>query len=334
MLGPNVRRVFYVLAFLPICAVLFAFACSGTTTSDVIPPITGIVVRAETLTLGRGCGRAPGQVFKYAAVAYGYNGSDFPAPAQAEKLAHDNPEKFSPVTAAIYDCFTDGTFVQLPPQPTPNGILTYRLELYVFDATAYDRTSNEIVAVVNGIANKNEEGDPKKLALTFPTWTTTCVGTQQQDVQVLANCDPIVFGNGGIATGGDAGVKPAPAAIELATQQFALADGGAIACDEDGGVPEAGPTDAGDAEAAAPIAPSTTFTTVRVVPSTPGAVGPSVDVTCPATYHFEPPQQAAAFSLDVTLLGGNGARVGHTTCAASAEPGRTSSAACQPVAAP
>src|SRR3954471_2972887 len=98
MLVTTMRRVFYVLAFLPICAVLFGLACSGTTSSDVIPPITGIVVRAETLTTGRGCVRAPGQVFKYAAVAYGYNDGDVPSPAQAERLAHDNPERFHPVT--------------------------------------------------------------------------------------------------------------------------------------------------------------------------------------------------------------------------------------------
>jgi len=85
-------------------AVAFVVACSGSGSTAGIPPITGIVVRAETLTAGRGCGTGPTQLFKYAAVVYGSTGGD----------PNDEGTYRAPVTAGVYDCFADGTFVELP----------------------------------------------------------------------------------------------------------------------------------------------------------------------------------------------------------------------------
>ena len=38
--------------------------CGSSGSADTLPPITGIVVRAETLTAGHGCGTSAQQVFK------------------------------------------------------------------------------------------------------------------------------------------------------------------------------------------------------------------------------------------------------------------------------
>jgi hypothetical protein len=347
----SLRRFLLALLLAPLFAAIFALACGGTSTSNTIPPITGIVVRAETLTTGRGCGQGPGQVFKYAAAVYGLKDPT----GDAGRGPYLDPDQFSlPVTAAIFDCFTDGTFVQLPPQPNANGSFTYRVEVFVFDSAALAAAQaatpslNQIVGEIApafldaGLVGAAMMGRDQ-LRATLPTWTTTCYATQQQDVQVLAVCDPLSFGKAGLVSVPDAGTPPA--AIELGTQGFALPDGGIVACDDgDGGiaVPEAGPPDdagdagdAGDAEAGPPPPTvASTFRTVTVVPSTGGATLQAATVACPSVYHLEPPQQVGSFTLDVTLRAADGTAVGHTTCAAAAEPGRTSSAACQPVTPP
>jgi hypothetical protein len=338
------------LFFAPFFAAIFAFACGGTTSDAVIPPITGIVIPAETLTRGRGCGQAPGQVLKYAAVVFGQSDRNFPPKGGPREDVNGYD---LPVTAGIFDCYTDATFVQLPAMPDPLNptadSFIYRLEVYVYDATTYAAAAQgnpgtgipPLLETIRAIATTYAIADPmdrdsaraavRALRASPVTWTTTCVGGQQQDVQVLALCDPLSFGSAGIVSV-DGGTSAA--SITLATDQFALADGGVVACGDgavpEGGAPQVDAGDAGDAEASAPAAVASTYSTVTIVPSTGGVALPSTDVACPTTYVLQPDQQSAAFSLDVTLKAADGSRVGHTTCTASAEPGRTSSAACNP----
>src|SRR6185436_3995006 len=84
-------------------------ACAGAGSTSGITTITGIVVRAETLTTGHGCGDKAEQLFKYGIVVFGKNPGD---------------DRFEvPIAGNVYDCFTDGTFVRLP---YVNGSNDYR----------------------------------------------------------------------------------------------------------------------------------------------------------------------------------------------------------------
>ena len=63
-------------------------------------PTTGVLVRAEQLTRGRGCGSAASNVYKYAVVVFGY----------ASGPAGDRASYTFPLVGNIYDCFADGEF--------------------------------------------------------------------------------------------------------------------------------------------------------------------------------------------------------------------------------
>jgi len=299
-------------------------ACSGAS-STAVPPTTGILIRAETLTSGLGCGRDPTQLFKYAVVVFGYAGTGD---------ANDRTSYTTAVTSNVFDCYTDGAFISLQPQA---GSSTFRLEVYAYNEPAYTAARAQIDAAGTNTTVLRDS---------TPTWTTECTATQQENVQALASCDVLKPGLSGL--GGEA----RPAQITLATTRFDLPDGRVATCatappEEDAGAdasddagtdhtPDAG-ADAGDAavEAAAPVdagAPIT-FTKVRVRPrvgATPA--GPEIDVTCPAPYTAEVDGQPRRYELDVALLDAAGTLVdpgAQTVCTVTSQPGTTSSAVCR-----
>lgn len=293
------------------CALVAMFvACSGSGSSTGIPPITGIVIRAETLTTGRGCGRGENQLFKYAAIVYGY--TEGPIDVKGSYR--------TPVTAGVYDCFADGTFVELP---QTGGSFTFRLEVFAYSESAF-------VAARATIEAAGTNGDA--LRATSPTWTTTCTATQLRDVQALAVCEPLVSG-------------VAPASIILRTGAFSRADGLVSVCGRattDGGVDAGDAGDAGDAAADASEAGAdggdggdagtsagTTFLTVRAKARANGAeVVPQTDIACPDTFVIANATVGAAYEIDVTLLDGVGATVGSTKCTAQAASGTETAATC------
>ncbi len=294
-----------------IALVAIVVACSGSSSTSGIPPITGIVVRAETLTTGRGCGPGPTQLFKYAAVVYSFN---------------TDTKKFDQVvTGGLYDCFADGTFVELKPVD-PAGGFTFELEVFGFTQAAYAAQKPVIDAAGS---------DAVKLRAASPTWTTTCTATQQQDVQSLAVCAPLVE------------VNPPEAQIVLATGAFPRADGGTATCGRtsgDAGV-DAGAdadTDAGedagddageDAGADGGTAgPSLSFLSVRVRASLGGAeVVPQTELPCPEAFVLRNAVPSGSYTLAVELLDGSGTAVGTTTCTAVATAGVQTAATCAPV---
>ena len=147
-------------------------ACSGTSATTGVPPVTGVVVRAETVTAGLGCGRGDGEVFKYAAVVLG----------RGPGGAFDQP-----VAAGVYDCFANAAFVELP---LVGGSNEYEVQVYAFNERAYLASQASIDA--------STAGDPAGAAASIatlraasPTWTTTCSATQIEDVQALAVCAPV-----------------------------------------------------------------------------------------------------------------------------------------------
>ena len=93
---------FAAVALALIGALVVCGACGSSATTTVLLPITGITVRAESLTTELGCGPGDSQIFKYAVVVFGRDPNAF--------------NTFDVYIASnVYDCFSDGQFVDLPP---------------------------------------------------------------------------------------------------------------------------------------------------------------------------------------------------------------------------
>lgn len=306
-------------------------ACSSSSSSTVAPT-TGILIRAETLTSGRGCGRSPTQLFKYAVVVYGLRsdlvGSDATGLEQ-ERSSYDRP-----ITSNVFDCFADGTFISL--DATGNNT-TYRLEVFAFNESAYTLNSANIDR-----SNRLAADHAAALRSSAPTWTTVCMGTQQENVQALASCDPLAAGLGGLVGGGNLG----PTRITLATDTFNVAGrvascgAGSTDAGSDADVTDAASdassdagevTDGGETDAAAPL-PPITFAQVRVRPRVRSELaGPTEIVACPTPYAVDVTANPATYQLDVELLDSAGNLVApgaQTVCSASSQPGLSISAVC------
>ena len=256
-------------------------ACSGTSSTETITPVTGIVVRAESVTAGKGCGRSATQVFKYAVLV--------------GKLDTTSPESFKPenrITENVFDCFADGTFVELTADA--DGYGQYAVLVYAFNEAAW-RAAGGDAAVLSAA------GDPNTFVTkTNRTWSTKCDATQQLLVESVARCNPL-------------STSKAASSVALALATFA-SPSGPLTCDKDytkviyrfstnGGAPTA--TSETPCSAGTPVAP----VTVQISPA-----------VAPATYEFE-----------VAPLRADGSVLGQTTCKATTSPGVGSSAECAPL---
>ena len=178
-------------------------ACGSSSATAILVPITGVTVRAESITTGLGCGRGSSQIFKYAVVVYGPN-----------PMALGTFD--TPLASNVYDCFSDGLFANLP---ATAGSTDYALSVYAYNAQAYEAaTDAKIRAALAGASSTT-------LAATSPTFTTTCSATEIPDVQALAVCQPLVAGAGGV------GGPVTPATVNLGAASFATGDGGTATCD-------------------------------------------------------------------------------------------------------
>lgn len=163
--SPRPRLLHAALAVVALASV----ACETGTTTDELA-ITGVVVRAEPLTRGTGCGTSPGEVYKYAAVA---------TRAGTEAV----------VDAGLYDCFADAAFINLPADN--NG--AYLFDIYVF---AFDRGQADAQAGAVGVAlARGDTGVPAGALSGFRAMTvlgkTQCSVTQTLTVQSVASCEPL-----------------------------------------------------------------------------------------------------------------------------------------------
>jgi hypothetical protein len=300
-----------------------AIACSGSSSTTALTT-TGIVIRAETLTVGRGCGKDPANLFKYAVYVWGYGGAG----------SLDDEKSFTQLqTSNLFDCFTDGAFIELK---AVNGSTKYRLDVFAYNAPAFGLAKNTV---------ENAGDNPSLLETTNPTWTTTCTATQQRDVEALAVCRPLTTGLGGL------GKAHPPTSIRLQTGQFRLGDGRVATCAAglgDAGAPDAGdsgapsdagPQDAGDAgdagdaavaEAGSPqpvdagvdAGPPISYSVVRVRYRLGNLVSPAVEVTCPNEYAALVPNEPARYSVDVGFTNSSGAELGQATCTVDTLPGQ------------
>jgi hypothetical protein len=274
---------------LAISALALALGCGSSAATTVLVPITGITVRAESLTANLGCGTANAQIFKYAVVVLGKNPNGLGA--------------FDTYIASnVYDCFSDGQFVNLP---ASGGVTDYALQIYAYSAPSYQAAGGD-AAVRAAVLN------PGALPATNPTYSTTCTATEIGDVQALAVCKPLAVG----AAGAGAVATGAPASVTVGAGKFLHGDGGTASCDGE-------------------------YATVRYR-ATPmgGTAGPITDVRCshlttngvePVTITISPAVAPTTYGIEIALLRVDGSVFGQTTCAAQTSPGLSSSAVCQSV---
>ena len=260
-----------------------AGACSGTGTSDTVAPITGVVVRAETLTVGRGCGRSATQIFKYAAVVLGKN----PSSGAFDTFLAGN----------VYDCFSDGQFVELPPS---GGSFEYTIAIYAYNETAYRAATDAKV--------RTAAASPSALPATNPTYSTTCKALQIELVQSLAVCQALAVGAPGT------GATPAAASVVLPTTTFATADGGTVTCENE--------------FVSVRFRSMVGGTTSEVTESRCVTLTPNLQ---PFTIVISPAVAPASYVIELALLRGDGTVVGQTTCGAETSPGVPSPAVCKPI---
>lgn len=276
---------------------LISAACGSAGASDTLPPITGVIVRAESLTTGRGCGRGPEQVFKYAAVLLG-------------KSSATTFDRF--IAGNVYDCFADGLFVDLP---ASGGSFDYKVQIYAYNEAAFTSAGAASLA-----AKAQTVTD---LKTTNPTFTTTCNAVQIDLVQTLAVCKPLSLGTGGIDT---TPVPTATAQVVLSTESFAGPDGGVLRCDADYAVVRSRYSVVIGGKRGALSQPVDTRCGVFDDKGNAGFATITIpSASAPAQYDFD-------IAL-VTGVGGAGTTSvrGETTCTAGTSPGLTSSAVCKPV---
>jgi hypothetical protein len=149
-------------------------ACTTDTDAGAITPITGIAIRADSLEAGFGCGTAPSQIYKYAAVV------SYAGPMCSEAGS-------ATLFTGLFDCFADGVFPNLPACST--GSQAFQLQVYAYNQASYatadtnGELESEVVSNPGAFAN---------LVASTATWTTTCEATQQANVEILAVCAPLV----------------------------------------------------------------------------------------------------------------------------------------------
>lgn len=150
------------LCLLAACSVMAVAACSGTTdTSSTVSPVTEVIVRADALLLGHGCGTSDSQVFKYTVTIF--DAGNVPSGSGA------------------YGCFADATFANLT--GSASAAYTFTLRIQAFNQVTY--AAHE-AAITDAVARKDADALDA-----LATWKTACSATQQPNVQVLAVCDPL-----------------------------------------------------------------------------------------------------------------------------------------------
>jgi hypothetical protein len=193
--------------------------CSSSTSTTIQVPVTGLVVSSASLTAGHGCGKGPGQVYKYLVVAA------YPLEPTVPAGPTTGPGQASVLTS----CYTDAILSALPADPhADSGATQYDFVLYVY---AYDYDTFQKLPpdldCAPGTAGRSCAGDSLANVtvdggiepLYAPTWTTTCHATEQSGIPVVATCAPLQAS------------MLAPTEVTVPTQAFTVAnDGGILTC--------------------------------------------------------------------------------------------------------
>jgi hypothetical protein len=169
-------------------------ACTSDTTTLPYTPITGIIIRAQNLVSGVGCGTGDGQVYRYVAtLTYALSS------AQSDACA-------GYALTNVFDCFADGAFENLP---NGCGTATYQIDIYAYTAAGYASTNLPgNIGCTAGAVNGQCGLIPAQLSASqkaAATWTSQCVGTQMSGSPVEASCTVLAMTSAGNdASAGDA----------------------------------------------------------------------------------------------------------------------------------
>jgi hypothetical protein len=174
---------------------VIAYGCTGSTTG--ITPITGIVVRADTLIQGHGCGTedaGPSDIYEYVAIV-----------SEIDEASADQVY----IAGGAFRCYADATFVNLCASSTGSYVYGVAIVAYTQsewtalggDPTPTNPTANTAINALNRASYCTADAgnqSPIVVDPNYPTpsvpkgaYTTTCTATQQSDIEVLAVCAPL-----------------------------------------------------------------------------------------------------------------------------------------------
>ncbi len=284
----------------PFLLLLLPAGCPSTATTATYTPITGIVVSASSLVAGVGCGTAPDQVYKYAAVLYYASDAGVP----------NDP---NPVASGVFDCFADGVFSNLPSSDA--GDLDFAVDVYAWSQASFPsdlQCPSSPQSPCPGDVGGNVTNDEATA-----TWKTTCTGYQQSGTPVLAVCGPLQLVAGSADAGGGA-----PDAAQGQGSIFVDTHGFVLSADAGGGALQCGTGfDSAQATWQAPLEAGSQS-------------GQIPAVACPAPLTLGSAIPGAPYTLTVQLTQA-GAPVGQATCTATAPPsGPAAQAQCGAVSPP
>jgi hypothetical protein len=183
--------------------------CPSTVTTSLYTPITGFAIDSQTLTAGLGCGTAPGEVYKYAAIVTLTDGT---------------------LVSGVFDCFTNAQFSNLP---TPDGGTTnYAVAVYAYDFAAFvpAKAIGQCADLDTDAACPGENPLEVLKYTKLATWTAKCTATQVQGMSQVAVCTTLLAQGVVLSDAGEAGLPGAQASIAVDTQAFVGAEGGTLRC--------------------------------------------------------------------------------------------------------
>jgi len=148
--------------------------CTPTAATSTYTPITGIEIPSANLVAGHGCGdRAPGQVYKYAAlVRYGDAGCGQDVDGLGDVGGNTT---MGVVASGVFDCFADGVFSNLPQTDAGSG--------FVISIYAYNQCS-----FMPDVAWEDPSVAMQSVASNPANWTATCTASQTPGVTAMACC--------------------------------------------------------------------------------------------------------------------------------------------------
>ena len=133
-------------------------ACDTGSVADQIV-VTSVIVRADQLTRGVGCGERPGQVYKYVVLVKGGSEQTF--------------------TGGVYDCFADAAFESLRDPRFVDGV-AFTFNIYLFDKATYE-ASRRLIDSAPALTEPN-------LLEASPFGQAECTAIQRESVQTVASC--------------------------------------------------------------------------------------------------------------------------------------------------
>jgi len=250
--------------------------CPGATTTPTLTPVTGILVRADALVSGIGCGTRDDQIYRYAAVITQHD-------------AATNTEITQQEIGGVFDCFADAAFRQL--LPGTDGKLSFNVQIYAFNFASY--TTQNTNGQLDTDAPKGDATDWNKLQNYDPTYSTSCTATQQENVEVLAVCDPLTKGR-------------RKASLSIDTSAFPAATAGVtLACD-------------------------VAYATVQGTFSTGTTTGDLPSVKCPAPIVVAHADAPATYDVKLRLLDAASRQIATVQCRATTAPRAQIVAICDP----